>query len=574
MKTTPIILIWFFALVLGLHACSPGQPVEGLPERPTATLLEVADTPSPAETHAQTVPLAVDAARRAAAAQVGMEVDEVQVIDYQEEEWPDSCLGWSSLGEVCTQSSTPGFGGRLQAGEEKFEFRSDKSGVLVRLMPGAAVASQLFLAKELGIDSQVIQIAAVDVVDWPDSCLGVQGEGCQPEITPGYQVVLNVDENAYLVHSDRIGDRLVLAGAPDARNEISAIIWTDEVDGDCYHATIGAESVEITSCDGEAGQRISLTSTIRSTEFQGLTRLFAMFSTETSAGKIELSGPGQVTPSTVQQRMIAEWARLITLESLHGSEGISGEPVLNWHRETGESGFCQELAIESSGFAVAISCSPEAQVELGRARLTTLQLKPFYDWLDGLKSFELETTQLLEDGFVATRLAFIGRGGKDAMDLDQRDMDAFAQQLMIHLSQPQDEQEIEAARQALISYLDALKQGNYADVAELYAGDIKVLEKSNPDIPAEDQAALFQAACTQNGFVCDLSILNELSARKITPTGFRFVVELQDPDGAKFALGSCCGSDPSGESMVTQFEFYVEKVGEKYRIMTLPIYSA
>jgi hypothetical protein len=537
-----------------------------MPE-PSATAPAAEDTP-------QGNPPAVEAALRAAALQAGVDPADVQVTEYREAEWPDACLGLALEGEMCAQAITPGYGGRLQAGEEAFEFRTDQSGMIVRLVPGAVNAAIDYLARELDIDAGGIAVSIFEAIEWPDSCLGVAGRGaCVQVITPGYQVVLAVDGESYLLHTDRRGDNIILVGTPDLPAQIPQVTWAGMVDNVCQTLEVNSETLVYGPCDGDQAS-LSFISSPRFHEFQTLTQLFMPFTAETTAGEVQLSGPGEVTPSSTQQRMVAEWARLMAIEA---DSAVTEDPAglaLSWRREGGEEGYCDGLTIDVAGLAVASSCRSGALQELGSARHTTSQLKQLYEWIDGIRTYDHEITQLLETGAVTTLISFSGRGENKALDVDQRDMEAFALDLFTHLSQSQDPAEIESARQALVAYLDALQAGSYAEAAELYGGDFKQLQDYNPDIPADDHAALFQAACTLNGFVCDLSILNEISAAKITPTKYRFVVELQYPDETFFVLSSCCGADPSGESMVTQFEFYVEELDGRYLVLSLPVYSA
>lgn len=473
---------------------------------------------------------------------------------------------------MCTQAITAGYGGLLAAGGEQHEFRTDESGVLVRLLPGAALAARQFLAGELGLDPEGIRVSYFEAVEWPDSCLGVSGRGeCVSEITSGYQVILEVGEDWFLIHTDQSGGKVILAGTPDQPAVITQLNWSGLVDERCYQAEITMETLAYGACDEQLVSQ-SFVSSPRWHEFEELTNVFNPFVAETAAGEITFSGPTGVIPSSLQQRMIAEWARLVVQEAI--DQGNPAAAVLSWRREGGEPNICEELSLDSAGLAIASACGSGESKELGRARLTTIQLKRLYDWIDGLSSYELENALLLETGTVTTRIVFTGRGENKALDVHQQEMDAFAQELFTHLSQPQDKAEIEAARQSLLAYMIALNEGRYDDAADFFGGDMQVLREYNPNIPADDRAALFQAACMQNGFVCELSVLNEISAARITPTKFRFVVELQYADGSQFVLGSCCGTDPSGEPLATQFEFYVEQLDGRYLVLTLPVYSA
>ena len=55
-------------------------------------------------------PEAVQAAQKSLAQQLGVETSEMEIINYESAEWPNSCLGWLEKDEVCLESLTPGLG--------------------------------------------------------------------------------------------------------------------------------------------------------------------------------------------------------------------------------------------------------------------------------------------------------------------------------------------------------------------------------------------------------------------------------------------------------------------------------
>jgi hypothetical protein len=75
-------------------------------------------------------------------------------------------------------------------------------------MPVTGLEAQRFLAERLGIDIARVQLQSIRPVQWPDACLGlsVEGELCAQVITPGYQVILQVDDRQYEVRTDRTGN--------------------------------------------------------------------------------------------------------------------------------------------------------------------------------------------------------------------------------------------------------------------------------------------------------------------------------------------------------------------------------
>ncbi len=50
-----------------------------------------------------------------------------------------------------------------------------------------------------------VDVVAVRKTEWPDACLGApqQGEACAQVITPGYQIVLDLDGAHYTYHTNR-----------------------------------------------------------------------------------------------------------------------------------------------------------------------------------------------------------------------------------------------------------------------------------------------------------------------------------------------------------------------------------
>jgi hypothetical protein len=71
----------------------------------------------------------------------------------------------------------------------------------------AVVAARKTLAEKLGTSSLQVNVVSAEQVEWPDSCLGAAGrdEICLTVITPGYLVTLQVNNQAYRVHTNLAG---------------------------------------------------------------------------------------------------------------------------------------------------------------------------------------------------------------------------------------------------------------------------------------------------------------------------------------------------------------------------------
>ena len=130
---------------------------------------------------------------------------------------------------------------------------------------------------------------------------------------------------------------------------------------------------------------------------------------------------------------------------------------------------------------------------------------------------------------------------------------------------------IDYARDALRGYFGALYAGRYADAVRLYGGTYEILAGWNPDLPARDQARLFERGCTQNGLQC-LRLKRIAVERAVSSGEFHFTVEFLNDDGTLFERGPCCGATTS--KTISQFAFTVKKVGGAYLVQDLPVYVA
>lgn len=150
------------------------------------------------------------AAQQSFAADQGVDPYNVVVKDIQAKDWPDSCVGAPDPGEECEQEVTPGFLGTLATRQTSAEFHSNHDGSQVRILPAAALAARKKLSEEKKTDESKIQIASTELVEWPDACmeLPAQDEACAEAITPGYRVMLLLDEKQYEFHTDLTGQQM------------------------------------------------------------------------------------------------------------------------------------------------------------------------------------------------------------------------------------------------------------------------------------------------------------------------------------------------------------------------------
>ncbi len=115
------------ALCLGLSACGPLQAATATPSPTTepTTTPEIFQ-PLPNDQRA------FEAVRQSLAKQLNVDPLTITLVDVQQVEWPDSCLGLAGPDEMCAQMITPGFLIHVKAGEKVYEFHTDLTAQNIR----------------------------------------------------------------------------------------------------------------------------------------------------------------------------------------------------------------------------------------------------------------------------------------------------------------------------------------------------------------------------------------------------------------------------------------------------------
>jgi hypothetical protein len=506
------------------------------------------------------------------ASKLGVPLDSIEIHTLEAVTWPDACLGAAGADELCAQVLTPGYGGVLTANGQSYEFRLDQSGENVRLIPGAALSARQNLATRLSSSVEEIRILLVQPQEWPDACLGLDTEGqqCAQVITPGYLVLLEMDNTRYEYRTDESGDLLVLAPALQEPVGNPIIIWSFSDENGCQMAHISEQDIAAGPCNGPLLPS-RFVSPDRQARLTDLAAKFAAFQVDTQAGQVSFNGQGQITATPSQQRMIAEWSRLVAQEAIFGRSGASWGLVFTWDREGGIAGFCDHLEVFASGEAYASTCNATAGDPQDQAQLNDSQLRALYGWLDNYASFEHEQSDPATADGMTTRIVFFGSGDIEASEAEILAIQELAAELLAQAITVQNPGDLNGARSALIAYLAHLSEGQYAEAVQFFGGSTAELAYFNPEMDPNDPVALFEAACTINGFVC-LPVLNVVDQAQISSVDFRITVEFQDKDGNLFVFGPCCGADPAEEPPQTQFVYAVKKVDGRFLVQETPLY--
>lgn len=131
--------------------------------------------------------------------------------------------------------------------------------------------------------------------------------------------------------------------------------------------------------------------------------------------------------------------------------------------------------------------------------------------------------------------------------------------------------DLEAARETLRVYFDALNTGDYDTASDLYGGELDLLAEWNPDVDPATPAMLFEALCSRQ-LMC-LPVRSIVYANETGERSFQFTLEFSNPDGTLFVLGPCCGASETEMPPVSQFDCTVEKTSKgEYKVGCLPVY--
>lgn len=246
--------LMFFGIVM-FGACGPQtvatispspQPTPTFlspPAEPTPTeMLKPAEPPAPegSSTQGELAPGIIAVAQPAVAdlsMRLGIQPEQVTVVEVKEMEWPDTSLGCPRPGMAYAQVLTNGMQVILEVDGTTYSYHGRSPGDLFLCGPKGPVPppgvsqgaeetqaigpddqEQLMvetvvddLASTLGITGDEIEVVSVEPMQWRDSSLGCPkpGQMYLQVITPGYKIVLEAGGETYEYHTDTRG-RFVL----------------------------------------------------------------------------------------------------------------------------------------------------------------------------------------------------------------------------------------------------------------------------------------------------------------------------------------------------------------------------
>lgn len=209
---------------------TPAPPPAATAAPPTASRIATARGTAPATDTAQlsgarSTPLAayppvVALAVNALAGELQLPADQIEVLQVEPKEWPNTGLGCQEPGKAYLEVITPGYRILLGARGRQYEYHSDRMKMVVRCDSPRATATAgatpmstqpdvvrlavADLAQTLSLRPEEIAVQQVEPVEWSDSSLGCPqpGRAYLQVITPGYRIVLAAGGRHYTYHAN------------------------------------------------------------------------------------------------------------------------------------------------------------------------------------------------------------------------------------------------------------------------------------------------------------------------------------------------------------------------------------
>ncbi len=143
MKIKVISLATLLSVLLSACAAPSTPPI--VPTRPPSVLPTEPPSPiqpggglvtQPQADEWKNAPAAVFAARADLVQRLQVDVDTIGLVSVEHVDWPDACMGIETPGVMCAQIITPGYKVVLEAEGKQYEYHTNESGSVVRLVEG------------------------------------------------------------------------------------------------------------------------------------------------------------------------------------------------------------------------------------------------------------------------------------------------------------------------------------------------------------------------------------------------------------------------------------------------------
>lgn len=289
--------------------------------------------------------------------------------------------------------------------------------------PGAAPVIER-LSRHLHILTEEVTVLQVARAEWPNTCLGLAAEGeiCGQMITPGYAVSLEANGQRYEFRTDDSGRRIRLASAPVPGIGKPLVTWSDSQSFNML--VLGTEGI---SFGLRGGTLLTAPFAIpeRARDLEQFLATYAPFQARTAAGEVTFAGVGPTQAGPTEQRLIAEWAKLVWTEADQGLGFPKTDRALQWSREGGSAGFCDKVIIGRAGSATAWSCRSGEDRLVARLALTNEHLGQLFAWLDRFERVVIDASDTVRTEAVTLTIELDGTGLDTVSEADREAIIAY-----------------------------------------------------------------------------------------------------------------------------------------------------
>lgn len=186
--------------------------------------------------------------RRDLAQRLNRSPQELRMVSFSRETWPDSCLGLAAPNERCAMALVEGWRIELTDGQQNWVYRTDLTAEVLRLETPAAsvglppdITDRLFqqIAQETGAAASSLKVVAVKQSVW-DGCMGIfePGQACTKIALPGWQVIVSGEQQSWVYHVSEDGRIVQNSTASGSQADLVPSFMTDESALDSHGATL------------------------------------------------------------------------------------------------------------------------------------------------------------------------------------------------------------------------------------------------------------------------------------------------------------------------------------------------
>jgi hypothetical protein len=207
--------IWSLALLGFVVFAAPPQAATASPQPANSSIAQVNSNSS-----AQRLPRSV---ARQVTRDLSQRLDiprrDLEIISYERQTWPDSCLGLAAPNERCATATVEGWRVELTNGQQNWVYRTDMTAQVIKLetnqntdlLPEASDRLLQTIAQEFDVPLNSLRITEAQPRIW-DGCMGIYepNQACTMIAISGWQAIVAGENQSWVYHLSEDGSRIVL----------------------------------------------------------------------------------------------------------------------------------------------------------------------------------------------------------------------------------------------------------------------------------------------------------------------------------------------------------------------------